>query len=203
MKPLLISSGEPSGVGPDLCLALAEYEFPVVILGDKSVLHQRAIERNQQITLVDYVENTIPQFKKGQLYVYSVPCPQTVKTGVLNIQHGPYVVELLKQAAQLCEQRQFTALVTAPVHKANINAAGIAFTGHTEFFSEYFQAQQVVMMLACEQMKVALVTTHIPLNKVAATISFSLIVNVIKQLHLIAGFSLEPAIKCNAFSGNS
>jgi 4-hydroxythreonine-4-phosphate dehydrogenase len=198
MKPLLISSGEPAGVGPDLCLALADYDFPVVILGDKIVLQQRAKERNQEVTLVDYLENTTQHFKKGQLLVLSVPCSTPVTPGSLNPEHGPYVLELLKKAALLCEQRHFTALVTAPVHKANINAAGIPFTGHTEFFSEHFQSYQVVMMLACEQMKVALVTTHLPLNKVASSITYSLVVKVVKQLHhsLINDFAIiNPLIK--------
>jgi 4-hydroxythreonine-4-phosphate dehydrogenase len=104
----------------------------------------------------------------------------------------------LKQAAQLCEQGHFSALVTAPVHKANINAAGIPFTGHTEFFAEYFKAPQVVMMLACEKMRVALVTTHLPLSKVATTITYSLVVDVIKQLQLslIRDFGItDPVIK--------
>jgi 4-hydroxythreonine-4-phosphate dehydrogenase len=198
MKPLLISSGEPAGVGPDLCLALAQHNVPVVILGDKLLLQQRAVELNQQITFIDYESSRSIDFKPGQLYVHSIPCSKPVKTGLLDPEHGVYVLELLKQAAYLCAQDEFSALVTAPVHKANINAAGLAFTGHTEFFADYFQAPQVVMMLACEEMRVALVTTHLPLHQVASTISFSLIVNIIKQLHqsLIHDFSItHPFIK--------
>lgn len=198
MKPLLISSGEPAGVGPDLCLALADYDYPVVILGDIALLQQRAKERNQQVSLIDYEEHKPITFKKGQLAVHSIPCLSPVKTGRLNPEHGPYVLELLKQASRFCEQQRFSALVTAPVHKANINASGIHFTGHTEYLSDYFQAKQVVMMLACPQMRVALVTTHLPLKKVAETLSFPLIVSVIKQLEksLRTDFGIiQPIIK--------
>ncbi len=198
MKPLLISSGEPAGVGPDLCLALAYHPFPVVILGDKNVLQQRADELNQQVVLLDYGPEKSMEFRPGQLFVSSISTPKAVKTGILDPEHGLYVLELLKQAAHLCGQQQFSALVTAPIHKANINAAGVPFTGHTEFFAEYFNVEQVVMMLACEQMKVALVTTHLPLSKVSTAISFPLVIRVIKQLNqsLINDFGiLKPLIK--------
>lgn len=198
MKPVLVSSGEPAGVGPDLCLALAPYGFPIVVLGDKCVLQQRAEELNQSVELIDYDSQHTGTFKPGQLAVISVPCSKPVKAGVLDPEHGLYVLELLKKAALWCGQHHFSALVTAPVHKANVNAAGVSFTGHTEFFADYYNASQVVMMLACEQMKVALVTTHIPLNKVADSISVSLIINVTKQVHqsLISDFNIDkPYIK--------
>ena len=198
MNPLLVSSGEPAGVGPDLCLALASHAFPLVVLGDKSVLQQRAKLLKKEVLLLDYSANETLEFRPNHLYIYSVECPQPVQAGMLNPAHGHYVVELLRQAASLCKQQQFSALVTAPVHKANINAAGISFTGHTEFLADYFEAEQVVMMLACEQMKVALVTTHLPLNKVASSISVSLITNVVTQLNqsLISDFGIaKPIIK--------
>ncbi|RUR12444.1 4-hydroxythreonine-4-phosphate dehydrogenase PdxA [Legionella sp. km772] len=198
MKPLLISSGEPAGVGPDLCLALAVHGFPLVVLGDKKVLQERAKLLNLNVKILDYLPETYLEFKPNQLYVSSVLCPKAVQPGKLDPDNGLYVLELLNKAALLCEQQQFSALVTAPVHKANINAAGVSFTGHTEFFADYFQAKQVVMMLACEQMKVALVTTHLPLNKVATTLSFSLITQVISQLNksLINDFAInKPLIK--------
>jgi 4-hydroxythreonine-4-phosphate dehydrogenase len=198
MKPLLISSGEPAGVGLDLCLALARYDVPVVILGDKSLLEQRARELKQAVRLIDYTSADCISFAPNQLVVHHVACPVPVKTGVLNPAHGAYVVALLKESAQLCAENKFSGLVTAPVHKANINKAGIAFTGHTEFYAEYFKVPQVVMMLACKQMRVALVTTHLPLSQVAASITQQLVTQVIKQLHesLRADFGIQhPRIK--------
>ncbi|PJD91561.1 MAG: 4-hydroxythreonine-4-phosphate dehydrogenase PdxA [Legionella sp.] len=198
MKPVLVTSGEPSGIGPDLCLSLAAHAFPVVVLGDIQVLRQRAAELQQEVTLVPYDFAKTVEFKKNQLYVLSVACHHPVITGQLQSEHGAYVVELLTQAASFCERQLFSAVVTAPVHKANINAAGIAFTGHTEFFAEYFKVKQVVMMLTCEQMKVALVTTHLPLKKVPEVLTVSLITQVIEQLHtsLQNDFNIQnPVIK--------
>ena len=101
----------------------------------------------------------------------------------MNPKNASYVIELLTQAATLCADGEFSALVTAPVHKANINAAGISFTGHTEFFAQFYNVETVVMMLACEQMKVALVTTHLPLRMCSLMQLLSLIIKVITQLH--------------------
>ncbi|MCW8387785.1 4-hydroxythreonine-4-phosphate dehydrogenase PdxA [Fluoribacter dumoffii] len=198
MKPLLISSGEPAGIGPDLCLALAKYDFPLVILGDQAVLEARAKELNLDICFNSYQSGQVIEPKLGHLSVFSVTCPTEVQTGHLNPQNATYVIELLNKAAILCGRGEFSALVTAPVHKANINAAGIPFSGHTEYFADYYKVDDVVMMLACNEMKVALVTTHLPLCKVAETITSDLIIKVITQVHqsLIRDFNIKtPYIK--------
>jgi 4-hydroxythreonine-4-phosphate dehydrogenase len=198
MKPLLISSGEPAGIGPDLCLELAGYDFPLVILGDKSILDARAKQLKKKVSFSDYQSGAPVEPKAQHLTVLSIPCSTPVLSGVLNPENGSYVMELLTQAALLCGKQEFSALITAPVHKANINAAGIPFTGHTEFFAEFYGIDTVVMMLACKELKVALVTTHLPLSEVATTISSALIVKVITQLHasLIADFGIKhPLIK--------
>ena len=198
MKPLLVSSGEPAGIGPDLCLALADYELPIVILGNRALLEARAKEINQDIHFIDYISGKNIDSRPGYLTVLSVPCPGLVTSGQLNLQNASYVIELLTLGATLCAQKEFAALITAPVHKAIINEAGIPFTGHTEFFAQFYQVDTVVMMLACEEMKVALVTTHLPLRKVADAITPSLIINVISQLNqsLINEFGIiKPRIK--------
>ncbi len=198
MKPLLISSGEPAGIGPDLCLALAGYDFPLVILGDQSVLEARAEELKCKILFNEYTPGQKIEVNKGQLTVLSVPCPVAVTSGQLDPRNASYVMKLLELSAQLCEEKEFSALITAPVHKANINAAGFTFTGHTEFFAQYYKKDIVVMMLACKQMKVALMTTHLPLRKVPDAITIELIVRVITQLHasLVSDFGINnPCIK--------
>lgn len=198
MKPLLISSGEPAGIGPDLCLALAGYDVPIVILGDPDVLQARAKELNQTLYINEYKSGDFIKAKPGCITVLSVPCPATVFSGQLNPKNATYVMELLTLGATLCSKGEFSALVTAPVHKANINAAGIPFTGHTEFLAQFFRVDDVVMMLTSSQMRVALVTTHLPLRKVADAITSSLIIKVISQLHysLVNDFGiLNPQIK--------
>lgn len=198
MKPLLISSGEPAGIGPDLCLALANYEFPLVIAGDQAVLESRAKELKQNIRFLEYKQGQNINPLPGHLYVLSIPCAAPVISGQLNPQNASYVLELLDTAAQLCGFGEFAALVTAPVHKANINAAGFTFTGHTEFLADFYNIETVVMMLACTEMKVALVTTHLPLRQVPDAITSDLIIRVIVQLHrsLINDFGIvNPCIK--------
>lgn len=198
MKPLLVSSGEPAGIGPDLCLALAAHQLPVVIIGDPLVLKARAQELRQTVNITEYHSGNSINFKPGYLHVLPVTCPNPVITGQLNPVNASYVIELLTQASDLCDREEFSGLVTAPVHKANINAAGIYFTGHTEFLADYFKVQNVVMMLACPQMRVALVTTHLPLRDVPEVISSSLIIKVITQVHqsLINEFGIvNPIIK--------
>lgn len=198
MKPLLISSGEPAGIGPDLCLALAGYNVPLVVLGDQKVLEARAKELNYQVSFSEYKRGQVIETKKGHLNVLSIPCPASVQSGQLNPQNASYVIELLSLAAELCGQGEFSGLVTAPVHKANINAAGFSFTGHTEFLAAFYNVETVVMMLACSEMKVALVTTHLPLRDVPDAITSELIIQVISQLHqsMVRDFGINnPCIK--------
>lgn len=198
MKPLLVSSGEPAGIGPDLCLALAGYNIPVVILGDLDVLKERAAELSRTIDFYEYKPGKDVKTEPGCLTVLSVPCTGIVVSGQLNPENASYVIELLTIGVSLCSRGEFSALVTAPVHKANINAGGIPFSGHTEFFAEFFGVEQVVMMLACEQMRVALVTTHLPLRQVPDAINLTLIIKVISTLNhaLIHDFGiLKPKIK--------
>lgn len=198
MKPLLISSGEPAGVGPDLCLALREYDFPLVILGDPQVLASRASELGCNVRFNEYIHGQVVTPESGSLTVLPVACSAPVVSGQLDPKNAVYVLKLLSCAAELCHQGVFSGLVTAPVHKANINAAGFSFTGHTEFLAQFYQVDTVVMLLACKQMKVALVTTHIPLRDVPDAITSGLIIQVITQLHqaLIRDFRIaNPAIK--------
>ena len=192
MKPILVSSGEPAGIGPDLCLALAAHDYPVVILGDKILLESRARQLSQDITFEHYQPGVLPVKKNNHLTILSIPCIAAVVAGTLDPLNSPYVIEMLTNAADRCLSGEFSALVTAPVHKAVINQAGFAFTGHTEFFADHCHVDLVVMMLACPAMKVALVTTHLPLRNVADAISSSLLTDVLTILD--AGLRQDFAI---------
>lgn len=175
MKPILVSSGEPSGIGPDVCLALAGLPSPVVVLGDPKILQDRADMLRAPIDIIEYQLDTVLELLPNQLAVYPIDCPTSVKPGVLNPDSSAYVLELLTFGAQSCLSGIGSALVTAPVHKAVINQAGIPFTGHTEFFAQYTHTAQVVMLLVSEQMRVSLVTTHLPLQSVAVTLTQELL----------------------------
>ena len=183
MKPLLVTSGEPAGAGPDLCLALAQLSLPSVVLCDKAVLIERSKQLGQSIIFEDYEPGVSPVNRSNHLTVLSISSSEAVTPGVLNPKNAAYVLHMLAMAADRCMQGEFSALITAPVNKAVINQAGFAFTGHTEFFAAYCKAETVVMMLACAAMKVALITTHLPLRQVADTLTAPLIRRVITKLY--------------------
>jgi len=183
MKPLLVTSGEPAGIGPDICLSLAGSAHPLVILCDKHLLEQRASELNLQIELLEYKTGVCVKPGPRQLYYLSLPCAAPVISGQLNPDNSAYVIAMLSYAVDACLRGEFSGMVTAPVHKAVINQAGIPFTGHTEFLAERCKAATVVMMLSCKTMNVALVTTHLPLLAVPNAITQELIISVIHQLH--------------------
>lgn len=183
MRPMLVTSGEPTGIGLDICLALANQPFPVVILADKDLLQQRAKMLKMNITLVDYVSHNRIQVEENTLTVLSIPCKGSVIPGKLNALHASYVIQMLSIACEKTLSGEFSALITAPVHKAILNDAGYSFTGHTEFLKQFCNATEVVMMLAGPTLKVALATTHLPLSQVSTAITSDLLLGIIRILN--------------------
>lgn len=181
---LAVTAGEPAGIGADLCLQLAEraHEIPFVVLCDKQLLQQRAAQLGLAVQLHDYDAKHISPLPAGQLRVLHIPLLQPAVAGQLNPANSPYVLSLLTRAVQGCQSGEFSAMVTAPVHKGVINDAGIPFTGHTEFLAELTHTPLVVMMLVGGGMRVALATIHLPLREVADTISSELLQRVLTIL---------------------
>lgn len=172
MKPLLVTSGEPAGIGPDICLTLSKMTIPLVVMGDIDVLRQRAKQLGVDVELYNYDATSFEGYSNpNALAVYHICAAEQVVAGVLCSNNAPYVIEMLERAVALCLQGDFSAIVTAPVHKAVINDYGINFSGHTEFLAQHCGVDKVVMMLASDILKVALVTTHIPLAKVSKSIT--------------------------------
>lgn len=187
---LAITSGEPAGIGPDICLDLAFMDFPCrcVVLGDKDLLMQRAGVLGKQITFYDFNPDKPPEnpLRKGDLEVCHIPLNQPCVAGSLNKENASYVLELLDCAYQGISDGLFAGMVTAPLHKGIINEglpeSGF-FSGHTEYLAEKSLSKQVVMMLAGGGMRVALVTTHLPLKEVADAITEPLISSVVNILN--------------------
>jgi 4-hydroxythreonine-4-phosphate dehydrogenase len=183
---VVITPGEPAGIGPDLVVQLAQRSWPVelVICADASVLEARAKTLNLPLTLLPYqAENApLPQ-QAGTLTLLPVPLRTPVVPGQLSTENGHYVVETLARACDGCLSGEFAALITGPVHKGVINDAGVAFTGHTEFFEARSHCAKVVMMLATEELRVALATTHLPIKAVSDAITPDLLREVIAILH--------------------
>ena len=180
-RPLAITSGEPAGIGPDLCLQLANSELPVVIIADSTLLTQRARQLGINVQIQAYA-STSPLIS-GKLNVLHIPLVSPVESGKLDSRNSTYVLELLRRAVQGCVEGEFAAMVTAPVHKGIINDAGIPFSGHTEYLAEQTQTSQVVMILVGGGMRVALATTHLPLRQVADAITAPLLERVLRILH--------------------
>ncbi len=179
--PLAVTAGEPAGIGADLCVQLASHNLavPLVVLADKGLLQHRAQQLGISVQLHDYDQQQINALPQGHLQVLDIPLNQTAEVGKLNAANSQYVLNLLARALQGCQSGEFAGMVTAPVHKGIINAAGIPFTGHTEFLAEQTHTKQVVMMLAGGGMRVALATTHLPLREVADAITAELLESVL------------------------
>ena len=182
---LAITAGEPAGIGADLCVQLAAQKLaaPFVVLADKRLLQQRAQQLGIAVQLHDYVAQQSDPLPSGHLRVLDIPLAENAEAGKLNPANSPYVLKLLTRALQGCQSGEFAGMVTAPVHKGIINAAGIPFTGHTEFLAEQTHTKQVVMMLAGGGMRVALATTHLPLREVADVITAELLESVLTIIH--------------------
>ncbi len=185
-KRIAVTPGEPAGIGPDLVLAIAQQDWPVeiVIVACADLMKARAKQLGIDITLVEYDENqpAKPQ-KAGTLTILPIATEQEVVAGQLNPSNGAYVVETLRIASERNMSGEFDAVVTGPVHKGLINQAGIAFSGHTEYFAHQANCSDVVMMLATPGLRVALVTTHIPLAYVSKAVTHERLQKVTRILH--------------------
>ncbi|UUE45694.1 4-hydroxythreonine-4-phosphate dehydrogenase PdxA [Pectobacterium aroidearum] len=183
---VVITPGEPAGIGPDLVIALAQQAWPVelVICADPDLLLTRALQLSMPLTLRDYQPGQPAQPQQaGSLTILPIATSATVIAGQLNVANSAYVVETLARACDGCLSGEFAALITGPVHKGIINDAGVPFSGHTEFFADRSHCDRVVMMLATEELRVALATTHLPLAAVSAAITRQSLHEVITILH--------------------
>jgi 4-hydroxythreonine-4-phosphate dehydrogenase len=197
MPPVIaVTSGEPAGIGPELCLRLAGYEGDAqpVILGDRFLLEARAAQLGLNITFRDFCpKNPVERAPKeaplgcGFLDVVHIPLVAPSQAGQLDAANGPYVLALLDRALAGCQSGEFAAMATAPVHKGVINDAGVHFTGHTEYLADKTGTPLVVMMLAGDTergpLRVALATTHLPLKDVSAAITADVLEKTLRILH--------------------
>jgi 4-hydroxythreonine-4-phosphate dehydrogenase len=190
-RPLIaVTSGEPAGIGPELCLLLAARDSGAhpVVLADRDLLARRARNLNLPLTLRDYAPVRPPEeWQPGVLDVLHQPLCAPSLPGCLDAANSAYVLRLLDTALAGCQRGEFAAMTTAPVHKGILNEAGIPFTGHTEYLAEKTHTPRVVMMLAGEtgtgMLRVALASTHLPLEQVARAITPKVLTEVLTILH--------------------
>ena len=182
-----LTPGEPAGIGPDLCLLLASQRqpHPLIAITSRDLLHERAAQLGVAVSLLSVSPDNWPDqpAPAGSLYIWDTPLNAPVTAGTLDKANAPFVLQTLTRAALGCVAGDFAGMITAPVHKGVINEGGIAFSGHTEFLADLTGTEQVVMMLATRGLRVALVTTHLPLRQVADAITPERITRVTRILH--------------------
>ena len=183
---IAITSGEPAGIGPDLCIALAQqpHDAELVVMADPALLATRARQLGLPLMLEILQSDLAPRTQaRGTLKFLPHTLRKPVSCGKADPANADYVLECLRIAAQGCQDGGFAAMVTGPVHKGVINEAGIPFSGHTEFLAEITGTPQVVMMLLTEGLRVALATTHLPIKDVSSAITSPHLEGVIRILH--------------------
>ena len=184
---IAVTTGDPAGIGPDICLRILDdaraprFGARIVVLADRSLLAERSAALNLTVSLRDW--NPSLPAQPGTLDVLHLPLSAAARPGCLDPANAPYVLALLDRALAGCQSGEFAAMVTAPVHKGVINDAGIPFSGHTEYLAERTGTRRVVMMLAGGGLRVALVTTHLPLKDVPAAVTRTAVDQTLRILH--------------------
>ena len=184
MKKIIYSPGEPSGIGPDLIIQLCKSTFwtdikiPILCLSDPKLLIQRAKDLGKKITLKEIsATKQLQENKKNIIQVMHVSDCGNTKPGKLYKSNAQYVLDNLKFGIDEALKNKNLAIVTGPISKENIISINKAFSGHTEYIQQRTKSDEVLMLLASDQLKVALATTHIPLKKVANKISKELVIS--------------------------
>ena len=182
---IAITTGEPAGVGPDICIKLASQPQTsrLVFIGCPELISQRAAQLGQPIKIKHFDAKEQPSFAENEMEVLPETTSIPVTAGHLDERNSHYVLRLLQHAVDGCKQGIFDAITTAPLHKGIINKAGIPFSGHTEWLAEATGTSRVVMMLACKGLRVALATTHLPLSQVSSTITPTLLQDILLIIH--------------------
>lgn len=195
-KTLVISAGEPAGIGPDLCLGLAQrpWTTPPIIIADPQQLQQRADLLSLNIDISIYAENQA--IVPNTLRVLPIELANKGVCGTPDPANSQALLDGLKRAVAGCETGEFAALVTGPLQKSAINDAGIPFTGHTEYLADLAGGATPVMLLLAGDLRVALVSTHLPLRDVADYITEERISTVTQILHtdLVRHFGIEDPV---------
>ncbi len=183
---IIVTSGEPAGIGPDLCLAITQRAWPceLVFAGDAALFAARAQALGISLHASRWTSHADARaHEPGTLPILHVPTAVTPIAGQLDVANASYVLNLLDAAIDGCQRGEFAAVVTAPVQKSVISDSGVPFSGHTEYLAERTGAPLPVMLLVADTLRVALATTHLPLTEVSRAITPDLLADVIRVLH--------------------
>ena len=186
LPKLILTTGEPAGVGPDLVLTAAQqpWDAHLIAVGDEALLADRAQALGLNIALTPYsATDTATSHQPGRLPLVHIPLNLPCTAGTTDPENASYVLAQLDLAVNACQSGECAGMVTAPVHKAVINASGIPFSGHTEYLANATGADHVVMLLASDNLRVALATTHLPLKDVPKHLNRPMLERTLRTLH--------------------
>ena len=187
---IVITSGEPAGIGPDACVVLAQrdWQADLVVAADTALLAATAAALDLPLRIERYNSSlTVAAHRAGVLKVLHLPTAQPVIAGAPDPRNARYVIEMLDRACDGCMNGEFAAMVTAPVQKSTLMDAGFAFTGHTEYLAGRSRAALPVMMLVSGSLRIALVTTHLPLAEVPRAITAERLRATLRVVHTDLG----------------
>ena len=184
---IVITSGEPAGIGPDACVTLAQtpHEADLIVAGDRELLLATALSLGLPLQLLPYYASApLTAQPAGTLKVLHLATRHPVQPGCVDARNAPYVIEMLDRACDGCVSGEFAAMVTAPVQKSVLMEGGYpAFTGHTEYLAERTGSALPVMLLLNDRLRVALVTTHLPLAAVPKAITRERLRDTVRIVH--------------------
>ena len=174
MIKLAVSPGDPAGIGPDICIKAfgqnKNLNFIPVIFGDVDLFQERAQNLEVDVQVKEFKgQETLDD---SSFWILPYPLEMKVEPGKPDPSYGDYLMKVLREATNLTLNKEFDALVTGPLNKELINKAGISFFGHTEVLAEISDTSKVLMMLTCDNLKIALATTHVPLSEVPKLITY-------------------------------
>lgn len=183
---IIVTSGEPAGIGPDICTRIAQQDWPcdLVVAGDESVLSQAARAQQLPLSLYPFDEHAARKHHRaGRLCILPIETARPVHAGRPDPGNAAHVLHMLDRACDGCREGIFDAMVTAPVQKSTLMDAGYGFTGHTEYLAQRCNAPLPVMMLCASDLRVALVTTHLPLAQVPGAITRQRLEDTLRIVH--------------------
>ena len=183
--PIALTCGESAGIGPDLCVTVAQSarDYPLVCLADRTMLRERAERLRLPCLIHEYARGATPTQAAGELTVLHQPLACPAVPGHVELRNARAVLRLIDRAVLGCQRREFAAMVTAPVHKSVINDAGVPFTGHTEYVAALCHVPLPVMLLVADKLRIALATTHLPLRAVPDAITHDGLLAVLRILN--------------------
>ena len=187
MTKIAVSSGDPAGIGPDICIKAFGNKkilsYKPIVFGNIDLFIERAKQINQEIDIREYKGEEEDSISNDFLWMVDMPIGVDISSSKPNPKSAEYIINIFEESVNKTISKEFDAIVTCPINKEIINEGGIPFTGHTEELAKLGKTNKVVMMLANQKIKVALASTHIPLNEVSDFINQGHIEEVVEIIH--------------------